>query len=169
MSQYDRKAATKACKQSDNRVQSKPSRTTYGGSVSDILGEQHTLELNQEKVGQLAQVFQDSLDGFLWQGVVFTGTERARKALVEDKLAGSFSSGGDYISQKLASTKSSTNQWRLTSKGDVKEFENPSQKRQIASSKNEGDNAGKRDSSSAWTFPLFIWSVYSPMEFKFGG
>lgn len=67
MSQYDRKAATKACKQSDNCVQSKPSRrTTYGGSVSDIFGEQHTLELNQEKVGQLAQVFQDSLHGFLW-------------------------------------------------------------------------------------------------------
>lgn len=69
---------------------------TYSSSVQDVFGEQNALELNKEEVCELLQIFQNSLDSFFGQGVVFARTERTCQALVENELAGSFSSGGDY-------------------------------------------------------------------------
>jgi hypothetical protein len=68
---------------------------TYSSSVDDVLGKQNALELDQEKVGELFQVFQYSLDSFLRQSVVLARAERAREALVENKLASSLSGSSD--------------------------------------------------------------------------
>lgn len=48
---------------------------TYSNGVNDILGEQNTLELNQEEIEQLGDVLEHSLMGFLGDGIVATGAE----------------------------------------------------------------------------------------------
>lgn len=48
---------------------------TYSNGVNNILGEQNSLELNQEEVGQLGEVLEHGLVSFLGDGVVATGAE----------------------------------------------------------------------------------------------
>lgn len=48
---------------------------TYSNGVNDILGEQNTLELNQEEVEELGDVLEHGLVGFLGDGIVATGAE----------------------------------------------------------------------------------------------
>lgn len=43
--------------------------------MDNVLGEQNTLELNEDKVDELLKVLQNSLDGFLGHGVVFARPE----------------------------------------------------------------------------------------------
>lgn len=70
---------------------------TYGNGVDDILGEQDALELNQEEVRQLGNVFQDGLLGLLRDGVVAARAEGAGNALLENELAGDLDSGSHWV------------------------------------------------------------------------
>ena len=63
--------------------------------MQDILRKEDALELDQEEIGELLQIFQDPFDGFLRQSVVFARPERACQALVENELTSSFRGGGD--------------------------------------------------------------------------
>lgn len=80
--------------------------------MQNILCEQDALKLNQEEIGELLEIFQDFLDGFLWQGVVFTRTERACQTLVENKSASSLSGGG-YWAESYVSNANLNHQWSI--------------------------------------------------------
>lgn len=66
---------------------------TYSNGVNNILSEQDTLKLDQEEVEKLGEVFEHSLVGFLGDGVVATGTERAGDTLLKDRLASNLDGG----------------------------------------------------------------------------
>lgn len=61
--------------------------------MDDILRKEDALEFKQDEIKQLLEILKHSLNRFLGDRVVFTGTERARKALGEDEFAGDFKSG----------------------------------------------------------------------------
>ena len=61
-----------------------------------ILSKEHTLELDDEEVDQLLDVFERRFQGFAGNRVITFGTERRGEALRKHKLASELSSCGDY-------------------------------------------------------------------------
>lgn len=51
---------------------------SYSNGVDNILHEQNALEFEETEIKELHKVLQNCFDGFLGNGVVFAGTERAR-------------------------------------------------------------------------------------------
>lgn len=51
---------------------------SYSNGVDNILHEQDALEFEETKIKELHKVLQNCFDGFLGNGVVFAGAERAR-------------------------------------------------------------------------------------------
>lgn len=74
---------------------------SYRNSVVNVLNKQNTLEFKKTKVKELDEVLQDCFDGFLGNGVVLAGTERASNALAKKKSATKFKSGGDCESPSV--------------------------------------------------------------------
>lgn len=64
--------------------------------MCDILGEQHALELNDEEVDQLFDVFERGFESFAGNGVVFFRAEGGGKALGKGELAKDLSQGSSY-------------------------------------------------------------------------
>ena len=70
----------------------------YRDSVVNVFNEQNALEFEKTKVQELDKVLQDGFDGFLGNGVVLAGTERAGNALAKKKSTTKLKSGGDCSS-----------------------------------------------------------------------
>ena len=61
-----------------------------GNRGGDVLGEEYPLELDDEEVDELFDVFERGLESFARDRVVFPWAEGRREAIVEDELAGYF-------------------------------------------------------------------------------
>lgn len=127
--------------------------------MDNVLGEQDTLELDQEEVEQLGKVFEDSLMGFLGDGVVTTGTEGAGNTLLKDHMASNLD-GGSHCSTLLADGSRLGSHHRsrdqLTSQRHVQELEGPAEKGQVAGGEEESDDAGVGHCGRAGLLPLYV-------------
>lgn len=110
--------------------------------MGNILSEEDALELDQEEVQELRDVLKNSLLGLFWNGVVAAGAERAGDALLENNMAGNFNSGGHYRTKSVAHSGNHGSRDQLTSQRHVQKLEGPAKERQVASGKDEADNAG---------------------------
>lgn len=87
-------AAEKAC-DPISAVFPSQSASTYRYGVEDILGKEHTLEFDEEKVKKLLEILQRCLESFSGDGEVFARAEGARKTLREEHLTGDLGSNRD--------------------------------------------------------------------------
>lgn len=67
----------------------------YKDGGPDVLGEEDTLELNDEEVDKLLDVASDVVESLAGNGVVLPGTHAGCETLAEDELAGKLSGSGD--------------------------------------------------------------------------
>ena len=139
--------------------------------MHNILGEKNTLELNHEEVEQLRQILENCLVGFLWNGVIATGTERARNSLLEDDLPSKLNSSGHCAEWSAFvqfgvfwcccfSPTGRRSRDQLTAERHVQELESPANQRQVTGGKDEGDHGSVGDSGGARLFPLEVLDRY---------
>lgn len=69
--------------------------TTYSNRCIDILGKQHALRLDNEKVDEFVDVADGSLERLPRDGVVLAGTELGCEAVVDKCLPGDLGGDGD--------------------------------------------------------------------------
>ena len=80
-----------------NRLDFGFSEFTHENCHSRILGEQDSLKLDDEKVNELLDIIQCSLEGLLRNLVVSARAESSGNALTHDEFAADFSKSGDCI------------------------------------------------------------------------
>jgi hypothetical protein len=107
---------------------------TYSNGGPDILGEENTLELNDEEVDELLNITSDALEGLAGNCVVFSGAHLGGKTLTEDKVANKLSGGGHAENSE-------------DSLQDISVDGNE------ASKKDAGDSGGERDGSRTGVLP----------------
>ena len=72
-----------------------------GKSVGHVLGEQDALELDDEEVQQLLDVFERGFEGFAGDGVIALGTEAGGEALRNDKFASDFDNDDSWTTMSV--------------------------------------------------------------------
>lgn len=65
--------------------------------MEDVLGEDDSLELNDEEVDELLRVFQGCFQSLSWNCVILPGPEGRSQTLREDGLTGKLSGSRSYI------------------------------------------------------------------------
>lgn len=128
---------------------------TYTDGVGDILGEQDALELDQEEVRELREVFKNGLVCLLGDGVVAAGTERASDTLLENDMADNLNRGGHCETKSVAHSGNYRSRDQLTSQRHVQKLEGPAEERQVASGENKADNAGVGNGGRTGLLPLY--------------
>ena len=105
-----------------------------GNSMSWLFGKQNSLELDDEKVNELLDIFQGCFEGLSWNGVVLPWSEGGCQSLGQDHLAAEFCSCS-------------------ASEYDIEHLECPPQCGQVAGGEDEQDSRQEGDGGSAGVFP----------------
>lgn len=150
MSQYEEKAAMKACK-TVSYDEAESGRNAYANGDVNILRKNDALELNHEEVDQLLEVLKEALEGFLRDGEVAARSDLAGKALAHDSLACNLGKSGGCTTLVLPSRRYL---FPLTAQDDVCALQEIAEDIEVASSEDEGNDAEVGDQGRARILPL---------------
>lgn len=108
---------------------------TYSDGGGDILSEQNPLGLDDKEVDELMNIANQSIESLPRNGIVLSGTELSREAVVQDGLAGDLGSDGD-------------------TQDHPRELETPSDNIEVADGKDASNDDGIGDGRG--TFPRYV-------------